>query len=55
VWLVIGYEILRGIVDDLFLIAQGYPIASYVGWIVIHLIIIVTGILFVWQAQAEAT
>jgi hypothetical protein len=53
VWLVIGYEILRGIIDDLFLIAQGYPIASYAGWIVIHLIIIVTGILFVRQAQAQ--
>lgn len=53
VWLVIGYEILRGIVDDLFLIAQGYPVASYVAWIVIHLIIITTGVMFTRQAQAQ--
>ena len=53
VWLIIGYEILRGIIDDLFLIAQGYPIASYVGWIVIHLIIITTGVMFVRQAAKE--
>ncbi len=55
VWLVIGYEILRGIVDDLFLIAQGYPAASYAVWIVIHLIIIVTGVVFARQAQAQVS
>ena len=53
VWLVVGYEILRGIIDDLFLIAQGYPIASYAAWIVIHLIIIATGVMFARQAQAQ--
>ncbi|MBI4790318.1 MAG: BphX family protein [Chloroflexi bacterium] len=53
VWLVVGYEILRGIVDDLFLIAQGYPIAGYAAWIVVHLIIIVAGVTFVRRATAE--
>ncbi|MBI5654021.1 MAG: BphX family protein [Chloroflexi bacterium] len=53
VWLIVGYEILRGIVDDLFLIAQGYPVTSYVAWIVIHLIIITTAVMFTRQASQK--
>jgi hypothetical protein len=55
VWLVIGYEILRGIVDDLFLIAQGYPAVPYVVWIIIHLSIIATAILFTREASAQTS
>jgi hypothetical protein len=51
VWTVIGLEIVRGIVDDLYLIARGYDVAIYSGWIVIHLIIIVTGLVALRRAQ----
>jgi hypothetical protein len=47
VWTVIGLEIVRGIFDDLYLLARGYDVAIYSGWIVIHLIIIVTGVVAV--------
>lgn len=43
VWTVIGVELVRGIVDDVYMIARGYEPAGFVGWIVIHSIIILTG------------
>ena len=53
VWLVVWLEIWYGIADDVFLIARGYDVVSYIVFIVIHLIIIVTGVMFARQAQAE--
>lgn len=50
---VIALELIRGIVDDLIWIASGYPPASYVGWILIHAAIVVTGILVLRRAHAE--
>jgi hypothetical protein len=44
-------EIFRGIVADAIWIARGYAAASYLPFIVIHTIIIVTGILF-WRQEA---
>lgn len=53
VWLVIALEIVRGILDDLYMISQGYAAPFYIGFIVLHLIIIVTGIQFARGAQAK--
>jgi hypothetical protein len=50
---VIALELIRGIVDDLIWIASGYPSASYVGWILLHTAIILTGILVLRRAHAE--
>lgn len=44
VWTVIGLEAVRGIVDDLYLIGRGYDPILYIGWIVIHLVVILTGL-----------
>ena len=46
-------EIFRGIVADGIWIARGYSAASYIPFIVIHAIIIITGILFWKQASRK--
>jgi hypothetical protein len=51
VWLIVWLELLHGVVDDVYLIANGFNAAEYVPFIVIHLIIIVTGVLFARQTQ----
>jgi hypothetical protein len=51
VWVIVGAEVFRGILADAIWIAQGYAASSYIGFIVIHLIIIATGVLFLRQAQ----
>lgn len=53
VWLLVWLELLHGVLDDLYLIANGFSAGGYIPFIVIHLIIIVTGVLFVRQAEAE--
>ncbi len=53
VWLVIALEVVRGILDDLYMLARGYAAPIYLGFIVLHVIIIVTGIVSVRQLQAE--
>jgi len=52
VWLLVWLEFMHGVVDDLYLIANGFGAGFYIGFIVVHLIIIVTGVLFVRQAEA---
>jgi hypothetical protein len=52
VWTVLGLEVIRGVVDDMYLLARGYEPGIYVGWIVIHLIIIVTGVLALRAAHS---
>ncbi len=54
VWLLVWLELWHGIVDDLYLIARGYDAMSYIVFIVVHLIIIVTGVWAARAAQAEA-
>ncbi|HNB51470.1 MAG TPA: BphX family protein [Anaerolineales bacterium] len=44
-------EVFRGIVADAIWITRGYAVSSYIGFIVIHLIIIVTGVLFLRQEK----
>jgi len=53
VWLLVWLELLHGVLDDIYLIARGYDAGGYIAFIVIHLAIIITGVLFGRQAEAE--
>lgn len=53
-WLLVWLEFMHGVLDDLFLIARGYAVAPYIGFIVVHLIIIASGAWVARQSQAEA-
>lgn len=53
VWLLVWLELLHGVLDDIYLIARGYDMVGYLVFIVIHLAIIVTGVVFGRQAEAE--
>ena len=53
VWLIVWLELLHGVVNDIYLIANGFSAGGYIPFIVIHLIIIVTGVLFARRAEAE--
>ena len=55
VWLLVWLELLHGVFDDIFLIARGYNAAEYIAFIVVHFIIISTGIVFVRQAAAQSS
>lgn len=52
--LLVWLEFTHGVLDDIFLIARGYEASGYIGFIVIHLIIIATGLVFSRQVQADA-
>ena len=46
-WLVIAQELLRGIGTDLYFVARGfYEEPVYIGFMVLHAVIIITGVLF---------
>lgn len=51
---VIGAEIFRGVVADIVWIMRGYSAASYIPFIIIHLVIILTGLVFLRQAATQA-
>ena len=53
VWLLVWLEVMHGVLDDVYLIANGFSAAEYIPFIVIHLIIIVTGVLFARQVSAQ--
>ena len=44
VWTIIGIEIARGIIADIYLLARGSSVTVAVVWLVTHTIIIVTGL-----------
>ncbi len=50
--LLVWLEFTHGVLDDIFLITRGYDAGSYIAFIVIHLLIIGTGLTFSRQAQA---
>ena len=52
-WVIIWAEVFRGIVADAIWIGRGYSATSYAVFIIIHLIIIITGVLFARQAKAS--
>ena len=52
VWAVLGLELVRGIIDDVYMLLRGgYSVPFYVGWIVVHSIIIATGLLALRSAR----
>ena len=51
VWLIVALEVVRGVFDDVYMIAQGYAPPVYIAFIVLHLVIIGTGIAFVRQVN----
>ena len=51
VWLIIFLEIVRGIADDLYMIGRGYNAGFYAGFITVHVIIILTGFIFLRQGK----
>ncbi len=53
VWVIVWLELIRGIADDLYLIAQGYQAGGYIAFIVIHIVIIGTGILFARETSPQ--
>jgi hypothetical protein len=55
VWLLVWLEFLHGVVDDVYLIANGFSAAEYIPFIVIHFIIIFTGIVFARQVSAQSS
>lgn len=52
-WVIIWAEVFRGILADAIWITRGYDAGSYIVFIVIHLAIAATGILFLRQMKAE--
>jgi hypothetical protein len=50
---VIGLELIRGVLDDLVWITNGYPPAIYFAWIIVHAAIIITGVLAFRSAYFE--
>lgn len=54
IWTVIFAELTRGVLADAIWIARGYAASDYIGFIVVHLIIIVTGWLFLQRAAKDA-
>jgi hypothetical protein len=53
VWLLVWLEFTHGVLDDIYLIWRGYDMIGYLVFIAVHLAIVVTGVLFVRQAEAE--
>jgi hypothetical protein len=51
VWTVIGNELIWGIGSDLYKLARGYPLHLSGPWIIVHAVIILTGILAINLAQ----
>jgi hypothetical protein len=53
VWLLVWLQLLHGVVTDIYLIVRGYSAVAFFSFIVVWIIIIVTGVSFVRQAEAE--
>ncbi|MBI2917491.1 MAG: BphX family protein [Chloroflexi bacterium] len=52
VWMVLALELLRGIAHDMYLLTRGYAsVGFYVGFAIVHLVIIATGFAFARQHQ----
>lgn len=53
VWLLVWLEFVHGVLDDIYLIANGFSAGGYIAFIVIHLIIIVMGVMAARQASVQ--
>ena len=54
-WLILWLEAIRGVADDFYLVARGYSAPFYTGFTIIHLVIIITGYIFIRQASMQLT
>jgi BphX-like protein len=45
IWTVLAIEVGRGLIADTYMIARGIHVGGYLVWIVIHSVVIVTGLL----------
>lgn len=50
-WLAIALSLVRGVLDDIYMIAAGYPVPAMLAFIALHLAIIVTGLLALRRAS----
>jgi hypothetical protein len=53
-WAVLGIELMRGLVNDVYVLTRGDDIALYVIWIVLHSAVIVTGLFVLRASPASA-
>lgn len=51
--LLVWLEFMHGVLDDIFLIVRGYDASGYIAFIIIHLMIIATGLWAVRRSQTE--
>jgi hypothetical protein len=54
VWTVLAIELAKGIIFDVYMIMRGYDALGFAVWIVIHSIIIVTGMLALRKINLQA-
>lgn len=53
VWTVIAIEVTKGIIFDIYMIMRGYDAGGFIVWIIIHSIIIVTGLIALRKARTS--
>ncbi len=53
VWTTLGIEVARGIINDVYMLARGYDPTVFVTWIIIHSVVIVTGLILLRSARPE--
>ena len=51
IWTVLAIEVGRGLIADTYMIARGINVAGYLVWIVIHSVVIVTGLVALRASQ----
>lgn len=54
-WLAIALSAVRGVLDDVYMIAAGYPLAAMLAFIALHTAIIATGLLALRAASRSVT
>ena len=54
-WTVLAIEVVRGILNDVYMIARGIDVPGYLIWIVIHSVVIVTGLRSLRAADGSLT
>jgi hypothetical protein len=55
VWAIIAIEIARGLIYDVYMMAQGYSASVYLPWIGIHSLVIITGVWALRSGYAPAS
>lgn len=51
IWTVLAIEVGRGLIADTYMIARGINVAGYLAWIVIHSVVIATGLVALRASQ----